>query len=198
MSDPYLTSHTLLQRAKFDDQNAWEGFIEAYGRFIFHMLNVMRVPQKDIDDLSQLILLKLWKNLGSYDFEKGRFRPWLSTVIKNSVLSYFKSNKKKNSELSMDAHGEDMLLAMPFVESEIEEKIEEQWKSYVAEKALERIAPSFSKNAMDVFRLSLKGMDNAEISAELEIKKTSVAELKARVKSKFVKEIKILIQQYET
>lgn len=197
MSKNFNTSHTLLGRAREGDESAWDDFIDYYQRFIYHMLHVMKTPSKDIDDLSQTVLVKLWKNLKSYDKDKGKFRSWLSVVIRNAVLSYFTSHKNKNKEWSIDAHEESNENFLPSSPAEIDAQIESEWKNYVAQRALDNIKSLFSDNAIRVFSLSLEGLSNEEISEQCELKKTSVAELKARVKSRFIQEIKALIQEME-
>ncbi|MBF0196573.1 MAG: sigma-70 family RNA polymerase sigma factor [Planctomycetes bacterium] len=192
------TSHTLLERAKQDSNNdIWEEFVVCYEPFIFHILNTFSVPHSSQADLSQKVLLRMFQSLKTYDSSKGKFRTWLGVVVKNTVFSYYNEQKRRSQhEKKIEEMGADHL-ALHTQESELETLIEEEWQLWVGSKALEAIRPHFSAAALKAFELSLQGMDNDRIASELSVKKTSVAELKARVKRKYIHEVRSLIQSLE-
>lgn len=197
--DKFLTRQTLLLRAQNQsDHEAWEEFIEVYRLFIYHILNKMNVHKDDCDDLCQEILLKLWEKLKSYNPEKGRFRTWMSFVIRNLVLNSFKKSdirSRKINELAADPSQSNGFKADNT--TELEQTIEREWKLYISNLALENIRCLFSGKAVDVFERSLKGHSNGEIANELELSDNTVKVLKHRVKTRYVAEVKKLIRDYE-
>jgi RNA polymerase sigma-70 factor (ECF subfamily) len=199
MSDEWKTSQTLLQRAKDpSDQQAWEDFVFYYEKFIFHILHKMNSSSADFDDLVQDILLKLWRNIGQYDREKARFRTWLGVTIKNTVLNYLgsKASRQKQQQISVDE--QDSVIDLQVVsQPELEQVIEDEWKRYVSGLAMKNIQKIFSGKAIDVFELSLDGKTNDQIAESCELSIASVYTLKNRVKSRFVKEIKALMEELE-
>ena len=91
MSNDWVTRQTLLQRAKNqDDQQAWEEFISYYKSFIQTLIYKMNFSGKDTEDLTQIILLNLWKTLAGYDKEKASFRNWMGAVIRNTTCNYYR------------------------------------------------------------------------------------------------------------
>ena len=197
--DKYLTRQTLLIRAQNQsDHEAWAEFIEVYKAFIYHILKRMNVKQADVDDLTQEILLRLWEKLDSYDASKGRFRTWMSFVIRNLVLNSIQKNNTRAQKLNQLA--EDPSQPINFKEnsdSELKKTIEREWKLYISNMALENIRELFSTNALEVFERSLNGQKNPQIVEELQLTESTVKVLKHRVKNRYITEVKRLITEFE-
>jgi len=188
----YITRNSLLLRA-CDKENykAWEDFIEVYRRFIYFLLRKMSISDNDIDDLFQRVSMHLWKALPKYDRSKGKFRNWLSTLIRNEVLNYFRSLNSQKAKLTLG----DEVIAID--EPAIDKLIEDEWEKYILTMALENLEKVFSGQAIEVFRLSLAGLSNQEIAGKTDIKLDSVKVLKSRVKGRCIEEIKRLIEEFE-
>lgn len=192
--DKYVTRKTLLMRAKNrDDQDAWEEFVEVYRRFIYHVLNRMNVNDNDFDDMVQEVLLRLWEKLGTYDPEKARFRSWLSFVIRNIVIN---SIRKKSLHVEKMEQLTDRLSSKSS-QTEVEKMVEREWKLHVSNMAMMTIKELFSGKAVQVFELSLLGLDNSQIGVKLGIGQNSVKVLKSRVKSRYMAEVQRLITEFE-
>jgi len=192
--DIWATRQTLILRAKNpDDDLAWNDFENYYSGFIKLIIRKLNVPKAEHDDLSQEILLKVWKSLEKMSLNKNnaKFRTWLSTIIKNTVLDFYKKNKGKKN-ISLDA--QDCNLSIP---SNIDEMVEGEWKSHISKMAIERISKYFSGNAVDVFNASYSGKSTEEISREFNISTDTVYVLKNRVKSRLLQEIKSLQKECE-
>ena len=199
MSKKWLTRHTLLQRASDkNDHQAWDEFVVYYKRFIDTLISKMRFSNSDNDDLSQEIILNLWKNLSSYNKDKASFRTWMSSVVKNTILNFYRGVERENKR-RVFAHDQEVFTGT--IEertlSDLENVIEREWKSYISGLAMNKIEKLFSGNAVEVFKLSLQGVSTDEISTKLNLKQESVYVLKNRVKSRFMEEIRILVKELE-
>lgn len=196
LNDGWVTRKSLILRARDpNDKQAWEEFVQYYERFIFQVLHRMNVSSSDFDDLVQNVLLRLWRHLASYDPEQGRFRAWLGVVVRNAVHDQFKEIKRRRELL----HPE-----MEFLQklesdnaSEIERLIEQEWAQYVTSLALQRIESLFSTEAVKSFTMSSAGASAKTIAAELDLAVDSVYTLKSRVKARFIKEVKAVIDELE-
>ena len=91
MNSIYNTRHTLLERIR-DPENseAWTEFIDFYKRYIYVIIRSMKIAPHDADDILQQVTVKLWKNLPNHrhDPKRGSFRSWVSTITKNTVISF--------------------------------------------------------------------------------------------------------------
>ena len=193
MPDKWLTKKTLLQRAQDpDDSQAWEDFVSYYEGFISIVLSRMGLSATEQQDLSQEILLKLWKNLKSFevDTERAKFRTWLSTLIRNRTLDYFRKSKKQPKMDSLEK-------VEVFSDSELDKVIKKEWERYLTGRAMDNVKKLFSGAAIRAFELTLLGKEADEISEELEIGKESVKTLKNRVKVRLIKEIELLRRELE-
>ena len=71
MEDEWKTRKTLIERARDpNDAQAWDEFASYYHSFIRMLLTKLQVPQNDVKDLSQDVLLELWECLPK--MEPGR------------------------------------------------------------------------------------------------------------------------------
>ena len=78
------------------------------------------------------------------------------------------------------------------------EKIEaREWRIHLTNLALKNIEPLFSKNAIEVFRLSIQGNSTEAVSEQTGLSISTVNTLKSRVKSRFNTELEFLKNDLE-
>ena len=73
----WKTRETLLERIKNPlDESSWEDFVRYYQPFIYGVVRGMRIPHHDAEEIVQTILLKAWKKLPDFEYDRarGRFR----------------------------------------------------------------------------------------------------------------------------
>lgn len=196
--DTFNTRRTLIQRVKNQhDEPSWEEFARVYRGYIYTVIRNMGVAESDRDELVQRTLIKLWKKLPEIDVEhSGRFRGWLSTLTKNCVIDFIRQNQRRD-RLREKAADQERIDRVATIAPDIERVSEDAWKQHLASMALDHIEPHFSGKAIRVFRMSLRGMDAAQIAAELNIQETSVYRLKTRVKARLIDEIQRLREELE-
>ena len=196
MSEEWETRHSLLIRAKdLSNEEAWAEFVTYYEKFIYHLLHRLNINADDFYDLVQDILVKLWKNLNSYEERRAKFRSWLAFVVRNTVYDYFDREKRRNKALRREHEIANHLRETPV--TEVEAMIEKEWIIYVTDLAMQRMEKVFSGKAIRVFSLSLDGMSVEQIAEQLNLQKTSVYTLRNRVKARYIKEIHALMGQLE-
>ncbi len=186
--DQWKTRQTLIGRARDpDDSQAWDEFTDYYAGFIRMVLMQLQAPPDDLEDLSQIILVKLWKNLSTVELgrDHARFRTWLGTVIRNTVYTHC-------SQAASRKRRETNAAVANVVPPDIEDIIESEWRKHIIALVIERLNTSFSGKAMDVFMMTLDGKSVADIASALELTKDSVYVLRNRVQSRFRKEARQL------
>jgi RNA polymerase sigma-70 factor (ECF subfamily) len=201
MGEEWQTSHTLLKRAKNqDDQAAWEEFVSYYQDFIVMVLRKMNLYSADIDDLSQEILIKIWKNLPKHIYDKNRatFRTWLSQVIRNQVINHMRTTQRRDSKHAQVAKDETVGRYSTETEPEIERIVQREWEVYIVKLALKNISSLFSEGAITAFTMSVDGKSTQQIAQHLGVKPNSVIKLKNRVKVRLAEEIQHLRDELES
>ena len=119
----------------------------------------MGVEQKDLDDLSQQIMLKLWKKLPTFDYDPqlGSFRSWLCTIVRNTVYNHFRDNKS-NDVASFNTEK---------INPELEKLFENEWMIHISNLAIRAVRDNFSPAVWDIYSRVAKGESAEDIAAEL-------------------------------
>lgn len=195
-NDQFVTRKTLLQRASDrDDEAAWTEFVSYYEGFIRILILKMNVDPDMRDDLTQEILVKVWKKLETYDADRAGFRSWLSGIIRNTVYAYFDTYARRQKKHSLYQYDRETA-GMGSVE-EFDALFQKEWKVYITKLALDRVRESFSGKAMEVFEMSLEEVPAEEIARRLNMQRFSVYSLKNRVKRRLLKEVEKLRGELE-
>ena len=196
MTDEWKTRKSLLLRAKDPtDEQAWEDFVKHYELFIYHLLHRMNIPADDFDNVVQEILIKLWKNLKSYDKEKSKFRTWLAWVVRHAVYDYLRREKRQSTIMENQLDVAHQLHQTS--SSEIDSIIEKEWIAHISNLAMQRMEKVFTGKAVEVFTMSLSGASPEEIAEKLDLKIATIYTLRNRVKARYIKEVHALIKKLE-
>ncbi|WDE97594.1 sigma-70 family RNA polymerase sigma factor [Lentisphaera profundi] len=190
------TRYTLIQRAQNSpDNDTWEEFIQAYSKFIYYMLHQMQVPKSLVDDLAQEIILNLWSKLSMYAKEKGKFRSWLTRVIRNSATDSLKKEQRYNKRQENASEVLELLESMS--ESDFEQIIDREWRAHMIKLTLDSLSDQLSETAIEVFKLSMEQVSTDDIAEKMDITPASVYTLKNRVKEKFTRRLKHFVAELE-
>ena len=152
----------------------------------------MNVPDADREDLLQEVLIRLSRNVDKYERSRAGFRTWLSTIIRNCVLTFFTKENKR--QYDPETHPE---LLDENKATELEEMIDREWKAYLTTLAMEKVRGVFRGNAIEAFELTQQGMPSQEIAERLLLSTESVYVLATRVRKRFILETKKLISELE-
>src|SRR5215475_5216400 len=90
------TRQSLLLRAQSGEENAWKDLTDLYRPLIIAWLNRQGVPARDLDDLSQDILLRVVQHLPTFEHSgrRGAFRAWLRTIVGSRTCDYWRALDK--------------------------------------------------------------------------------------------------------
>ncbi len=199
MTDSYNTRRTLIERVKNQhDENSWEEFVKVYQDYIYAIIRKMGINEHDADDLLQQVLLNLWNMLPGLDFDGiKRFRSVLSNVTRHRVIDFMRKRGNEAKRLDKASKDETLRYLNQLNLSEIDAIADREWEVHLTNLAIEKVAPRFSGQAVNIFRMSLKGLDVKEIANEVGLKENSVYRLRNRVKACLIEEIAQLREDLE-
>ncbi len=188
--DKYVTSHTLLARAlRNQDQGAWDLFFVRYRRYIVTLLRNLGVDADELDDLTQEVMVTLWRRLDSYDKSRSKFRTWLASVVRFSAMN---ARRKHNSRKHISCEDLDTIDDHVTDEHSYLQSAEVEWKKFIMETALNNIRSKFSAKSIRVFEMSLDDCSGDAIATELELSVDNVYTMKRRVKKRLIQEVYFL------
>jgi RNA polymerase sigma factor (sigma-70 family) len=85
------THATLLEQLRHGENPlAWDEFFGRYWRLIFTFARRRGCSEHTAEEMVQEVMVKVFeqKNIFQYDPQRGRFRDWLGTLVRNQVAEY--------------------------------------------------------------------------------------------------------------
>ncbi|MCM8535423.1 MAG: sigma-70 family RNA polymerase sigma factor [Lentisphaeraceae bacterium] len=189
------TRLTLIQKiSQTQDENSWEEFVHYYKRYLYVVVRNMNISHHDTEELIQTVMLKVWDKLKDFQYHpsKGKFRYWLCTIARNSVVDFIRrsqSQQRRRDGLKQEKEVANLNnVELP----EVEEIAEREWQNYIANLALESTKKQFNEKHVNCFLLYSEGKTITEVAEALGLSENSVYIYKAKVQESIVREMKRL------
>ena len=93
----------LARRCMAGDQQAWQQLVAAQHRRIYAICFRFTGSPMDAEDLTQDVFLKVYRNLASFDTQKGSFQTWITTLARNLLVDHFRRTRLERASESLDA-----------------------------------------------------------------------------------------------
>jgi len=93
----------LVRLCRTGDQHAWQQLVALQHRRIYAICYRFTGSSMDAEDLTQDVFLKLYRNLASFDIERGSFQTWITTLARNLLVDHFRRTRLERATDSLDA-----------------------------------------------------------------------------------------------
>jgi RNA polymerase sigma-70 factor, ECF subfamily len=93
----------LVEQCIAGDQEAWRQLVAGQHRRIYAICYRFTGSATDAEDLTQDVFLKLYRNLASFDMQKGSFQTWITTLARNLLVDHFRRTRMERASDSLDA-----------------------------------------------------------------------------------------------
>lgn len=189
------TRQSLLFRAQTGEEKAWKDLTRLYRPLIHGWLNRQGVPPRDLEDLSQDILLSVVKHLPTFQHSghRGAFRSWLRTIVCSRTADYWRAL----DAATQASGGSGAAAALQLIEdpgSDLNRQWDEEHDGYVLDCLLDLVEEEFETATLKAFRrLALDGASGTEVADELGMSVAAVYGAKSRVLQRIRQEAKGLI-----
>jgi RNA polymerase sigma-70 factor (ECF subfamily) len=181
------TSHTLLERIRVRDADAWRRFVHLYGPTIFEWARRASLQPQDAADVTQEVFQAVAQTVAKFrrDRPGDTFRGWLRTITQNKIRDYFRARPQ-------------YAVGGPFVEEQlaklaIEEPTGRGPSASVAElsqRALDLIQAEFETSTWQAFlRTAVAEQSAADVARELGLSIAAVHKAKSRVLQRLRREL---------
>lgn len=104
----YSDEQLIAQYLKGDEESL-EFLIKKYLQPIYSFVSRYVGSEKDAQDLTQEIFLKVWKNLKKYDPQRN-FKTWIFSIAKNASIDFLKKKKTLPFSTFENDEGENFLI----------------------------------------------------------------------------------------
>jgi len=191
------TRHTLLQKiCDQHDDKAWEDFVYYYEKYIYLICRRTNLDHHEAQELVQQVMIKLWKKLPEFKVNKNkRFRSWLCTVTRNTIMDYFRGKQRRDTRLEKAYDNDAWAYYREDSLPEFEALTEREWENYLVNMALQNLKGKVSEKMYNVFLELQKGKLHKQISEEMEMQLNSVYVYQKRMTAKLKEEVKRLSQE---
>src|SRR5262245_55391172 len=162
------TRQSLLLRAQTGEENAWKDLSDLYRPLIIGWLNRQGVPSRDLDDLSQDILLTVVKHLPSFQHSgrRGAFRSWLRTIVCSRTTDYWRA-QDAGTKAGGGSAAAATLEQLTDPDSALNRQWDEEHDRYVLDCLLDLVTAEFEPTTLQAFRrLALDGATGTEVARE--------------------------------
>ena len=93
----------LVRLCMAGDQQAWQQLVVSQHRRIYGICFRFTGSATDAEDLTQDVFLKVYRNLASFDTERGSFQTWIATLARNLLVDHFRRTRLERATDSLDA-----------------------------------------------------------------------------------------------
>ena len=180
--DPLLTRETLIIRLRDpEDAASWAEFAEIYTPLFYGFCVKRGLNHADAADVVQEVMRGVSRAMPGfqYDPEKGRFKGWLFTAVRNAISAHFRKASRRPV-----TPGETRLLSIVEAEPDEREKLdwEHDYQRQLLGWAMDQIRDEFGENVWKAFeQTALRGRDPSELAEELGMSNNAIAAAKYRV-----------------
>ena len=184
------TSVTLLRtlreaRSGVDDV-AWARFVDLYGPVVHHLVRLLSpgISDADTDDAVQDVFVKLVNILrsGAYDPAKGKFRTYLSTLVRRLLIDRYREAAARRQDRQMEIEIAEEIA----VEDDPGAWMDAKWRVACRMAAERRVMEesAISERSREVWRLlSCEGLSVKDAAKRLGIPSNTVSKVKCRVEA---------------
>jgi len=203
MANP-TTQPTLLARLRdHADHAAWREFEERYRDLILRYCRRRGLQQSDAEDVRQMVLLNLARQLKSFEYrpDRGRFRSYLGQVTRNAIHRYFRRPRLDTHGLETDvvadlATGSET--SRGGVDDELDQVWEHEWMLHHYRIALVTARASADPKSVEVFEHLLGGETPDEVAARFEMTRDAVHKVKQRMRNRLKELVARQVHDEET
>ena len=92
-----------VARCLAGDAEAWQQLVISQNRRVYAICYRFTSSAPDAEDLTQEVFLKLYRNLASFDVQRGSFSTWITTLTRNLLVDHFRRTRMDRATDSLNA-----------------------------------------------------------------------------------------------
>ncbi|NIJ51832.1 RNA polymerase sigma factor [Dyadobacter arcticus] len=104
------TEQELISLLKSNNREAFEYLYDHYSPALYGIILKIVKDEDSAADVMQDAFLKIWKNIGSYNAEKGTLFTWILNVARNTAIDRLRYEFKTDKILHLDSVSDGQLI----------------------------------------------------------------------------------------
>ncbi|MBN2562219.1 MAG: sigma-70 family RNA polymerase sigma factor [Phycisphaerae bacterium] len=187
--DSQPTRPSLLVRLRDPaDAAAWREFELRYGELIVRYGRARGLQQCDAEDVRQIVLTKLFRRLPTFEYarERGRFRDYLGTAVRNALHEWAACPDRSIRAVDPDV----LARSEPLDRAEADRLWEKEWVDHHFRLALAAVAEQVELQSMAVFNQLLAGRSVEEVADAQEMTVEAIRKVRQRIRARLTEQIR--------
>lgn len=95
-------SGELAEKLKQKDKAAFVQLYDNYSKALLGLITTIVKDDELAEDILQDVFVKIWRNIDSYNKEKGTLFTWMLNIARNTSIDTLRSKVKKHEVLSLE------------------------------------------------------------------------------------------------
>jgi RNA polymerase sigma factor (sigma-70 family) len=179
------THASLLARLRENpfDQEAWNHFVDRYGRKIYKWCVHWNLQSADAEDVTQIVLLKLAIKMRTFVYDPARsFRAWLKTVTHHAWRDYVDS--RRGAARGAGSHDINALLENQALPDDLDYFLEEEHQRTLLEEAMALVQARVEPKTWQAFHFqALEQKSGSEAAEQVGLSIAAAFMAKSRVQT---------------
>ena len=196
MTTPPLTQASLLVRLRDPrDHVAWERFVDLYAPLVYGFLRQRSLQDADAADLTQDVLRQVAgaAESFSYDRQKGTFRAWLLTVVKNRLTDFWRRDGLQVRGTGDTSCWRQLQEQIPAADSAESAEWDAAWRRQLFQQAAQQVRADFTEPSWQAFwQTAVEGRSGQDVATEQGLTIAAVYLAKGRVMKRIKEQIRWL------
>jgi RNA polymerase sigma-70 factor (ECF subfamily) len=172
-SNTEITDQELMQAVCVGSRSAYQRLVKRHLKSISHYAYRLLGNQKDTQDITQEVFLRLWINAQKWNTEKSKLTTWLHRIAHNLCIDYLRKHTRMQTQDSFDDEAADL----PSTNDESTEETNDKTK--LLREALSAL-PENQRSALSLCHY--QGFSNKEAAAIMNISVKALESAIARAK----------------
>ncbi len=175
------TDEELMQAVCRGDQSAYQALVREHLKSISHYAYRLLGNQKDTEDITQEVFLKLWVNAEKWQPQKAKLSTWLHRIAHNLCVDYLRKhgNTQIRDDLDNDNNDSQQSSATTAGQQDFEDGSEARAQEQRFRRALAQL-PESQRSALMLCHYS--GFSNKEAAAIMNVSVKALESAMARAK----------------
>ncbi|MGB8656259.1 MAG: sigma-70 family RNA polymerase sigma factor [Candidatus Zixiibacteriota bacterium] len=170
----------IIEKAKKGDQAAFQQIVDKYKTQVASIAYKMVGDYEDAKDISQIVFVKTYQNLGNFDTKK-KLSTWLYRITINASIDFIRKHRKHKHELLDNIFGE-----LKEKKQDVEKLYQRSLIKWAINDSVETLNPR--QKAVFVLR-DLEGLDIKEVAQITGMPQATVRWYLHRARSKLRSEL---------
>lgn len=101
-SNTEITDQELMQAVCMGGRSAYQALVKRHLKAISHYAYRLLGNQKDTEDITQEVFLRLWTNAQKWNSDKSKLTTWLHRITHNLCIDYLRKNGRMQTQDNFD------------------------------------------------------------------------------------------------